>query len=84
MADPGARQLSPAAVSAAAAAGLVAQGAAYNRRAAASSVAGVAGRMGSAAYLGGAGRGSHSFAFQLNVSAFCGIRVTFRGRFGGV
>jgi len=30
------------------------------------------------------GRGSHSSTFQLNVSAFCGIGVSFRGCKGGV
>jgi len=31
-----------------------------------------------------AGRGSHSFTFQLNVSAFCEIGGAFRGCLGGV
>ena len=30
------------------------------------------------------GRGLHSFTFQLNVSAFCGIGGAFRGGLGGV
>ena len=29
------------------------------------------------------GRGLHSFTFQLNVSAFCGIGGAFRGSFRG-
>ena len=28
-------------------------------------------------------RGLHSFTFQLNVSAFCGIKGSFRGSSGG-
>jgi len=31
-----------------------------------------------------AGRGSHSFTFQLNVIAFCGIGGASRDWFGGV
>ena len=33
-------------------------------------------------HAGHHGRGLHSFTFQLNVSAFCGIGVAYRGAFG--